>query len=100
MQQIEERPFKRRVRRPVLSPPRARPGLREARREANRRQAVGDLRCECGQLSCHLPIPAIADVHRAARDGFLVVPGHQGKDVVVAAADRFFLVELKWGQAS
>lgn len=99
MQQLEQSP----VRLGVGATPRmtrAGPALREARRRTNRKQAVGDLRCECGQASCRSPIPAAADVHRGTRDGFLVIPGHHGQDVVVAAADRFFIVELARGRRS
>ncbi|MGZ4419371.1 MAG: hypothetical protein ACXVRV_14525 [Gaiellaceae bacterium] len=69
--------------------------LRQARRTANRRQVNGDLRCECVELGCRAAIPASAEGHRGMRDGFLVVPGHHGADLVVAAADRFFVVEPK-----
>jgi len=88
MQQLEQRP----VRYGAV--------LREARRTSNRRQALGNLRCECGEASCRSPIPAAAEEHRGQRDGFIVVPGHHGQDVVVAAADRFFVVELARGRPS
>ena len=74
---------------------RAGPDLREARRTANRKQTVGDLRCECGQLGCRSAIPAGAEAYRGTHGGFVVVPGHIGNDVVVAAADRFFVVQLR-----
>jgi hypothetical protein len=88
LEQLEERPVKHG------------PVLREARRRSNRKQSVGDLRCECGEASCRSPIPATAAAHRGLRDGFIVVPGHHGQDVVVAAADRFFVVELARGRPS
>lgn len=90
MQQLEERP--------VRLGARAGPALREARRRTNRKQLVGDLRCECGEASCRSAIPAVAEEHRGTREGFLVIPGHHGQDVVVAAADRFFFVELVRGR--
>jgi len=96
MQQVEQRTVRLGAR------PKRQPSaqLRQARRAANRRQARGDLRCECGQPGCRAAVPARAATHRRLRDGFLVCPGHEGQDVVLAAADRFFIVELTQNQRS
>ena len=77
MQELEQRPV------------RLGPVLPEARRRSNRAQSIGDLRCECGRRAA-APDSAGAEAHRGVRDGFLVVPGHHGHNVVVAASDRFF----------
>ena len=94
MQRTEERPTRLGAR-AARESARNGPALREARRTANRKQTAGDLRCECGELGCRAAVPASAEGHRGDRDGFVVVPGHAGHDLVVAAADRFFVVELK-----
>jgi hypothetical protein len=69
------------------------PNLREARRRTNLGKGAGDLRCECREPLCERSLPADAEAHRKMRGGFLVVPGHQDGDVVIGAADRFFIVE-------
>ena len=97
MQQVEQRTARFGAR-PKRQPSRGTAGLRQARRAANRKQARGDLRCECSQSGCRAAIPAQALEHRGARGGFVVFPGHQGQDVVVAAADRFFIIELPQNQ--
>ncbi len=97
MQQVEQRTVRFGAR-PKRPPSRGTAGLRQARRTANRKQVRGDLHCECGQSGCRAAIPAQALEHRRARGGFVVVPGHQGEDVVVAAADRFFVIELTQSQ--
>lgn len=51
-----------------------------------------DLRCECGQLRCQATLPSSAEHHRGL-GSVLVFPGHQGENHVLAAADRFFVVE-------
>lgn len=76
------------------------PALRQARRTANQKQTGGDLRCECSQLGCRSAIPASAETSRGHHDGFIVVPGHVGHDIVVGAADRFFVVELRQSRPS
>jgi hypothetical protein len=96
MQQVQQRPSRLAARAP-RSPTAISQDLREARRTANRGQVGGDLRCECGRPACQLVVPAAAEVHRGTRGGFLVVPGHQFQEVVVAAADRYFVVEDKRG---
>ena len=94
MQQVEQRTVRLEAR-PKRQPSLGTAGLGPVRRAANRKQARGDLRCECGQSGCRAAIPAQALEHRRARGGgFVVFPGHQGQDVVVAAADRFFITEL------
>lgn len=97
MQQVEYRPvqFGARVAR---RPARTQPGLREARRRTNRAQDIGDLRCECGQIGCRAAVPVAAEAFRGARDGFVVIPDHAGQDRVLAACDRFFLVEVRRGK--
>ncbi len=76
------------------------PALRQARRTANQKQTTGDIRCECSQLACRSAIPASAEASRGAHDGFIVVPGHIGHDIVVGAADRFFVVQLRQSRLS
>ena len=96
MQQVEQLPVRLGVR-ATRGSPRSGPALREARRRANHRQGVppGDLRCECDVFGCRAPIPALAEGYRGVATRFIVVPGHAGYDTVVAAADRFFVVEPK-----
>jgi hypothetical protein len=69
--------------------------LRDARREANREGGafLDQLRCECARPDCRNTFPAAAEAHRRRRDRFIVVPDHLAGEVVVAAADRFFVVE-------
>ena len=74
--------------RPKRQSPRPTAGLRQARRAANRKQARGDRRRECGQSGCGAAIPAHALAPRRARGGLYAFPGHQGLDVVVAAGVR------------
>lgn len=94
MQQLE----RRRIERGVRTEPkqlRDEPALRQRRRMANQEQTFGDLRCECSQSGCRAAVPASAEVHRGPRGGFLVSPGHEGDDVVLAVADRYFIVETQ-----
>jgi hypothetical protein len=74
--------------------------LSEARRVWNRDRIglVSDLRCECTRPSCRGRLPAVAETHRRAADQFVVAPAHVDGGVVVRAADRFFVVDLR-GQA-
>ena len=97
MQQVDYRPvrFGARAARVVS---RTQPGLREGRRTANRKQDIGDFRCECGQIACRAGVPADAEKYRGVRDAFLVVPDHAGQYRVLAAADHFFLVEVRRGR--
>jgi hypothetical protein len=69
--------------------------LRDARREANREGGafVAELRCECGRPECRATFPVAAESHRRRPDRFIVVPDHLAGEAVVAAADRFFVVE-------
>ncbi len=69
--------------------------LRDTRREANRkgRVFVDELRCECARPGCRATFPAAAEAHRRRPDRFIVVPNHLAGEAVVAAADRFFVVE-------
>jgi hypothetical protein len=95
MQQVDYRPVRFGAR--VAPTSRTRPGLREGRRTANRKQDIGDLRCECGQIACRAAVPLGAETYRGARDAFLVIPDHAGQDRVLAADDHFFLVEVRRG---
>jgi hypothetical protein len=99
MQQIERRTARLGAR-PGRRPSHGEAGLPQARRAANRELAPGDLRCECGRSGCRAAVPAYALDDRRARRGFVVFPGHQGQEVVLAAADRFFIVELTQKQRS
>ena len=71
--------------------------LSEARRAWNRDRIglVSGLRCECTRPSCRGRVPAVAETHRRAADQFVVAPVHFDGGVVVRAADRFFVVELR-----
>ena len=73
-------------------------GVREIRRLENRRRSplVDELACECGSLDCCATFPVAAEAYRGVRDRFIVVPAHAGAvvETVIAAADRFFVVEL------
>lgn len=75
--------------------PRGAFALRDARREANRdgRVFVEELRCECARPDCRATFPAAAEAHRRRPDRFIVAPEHLADEAVVAAADRFFVVE-------
>lgn len=76
--------------------PRGAFALRDARREANREGAVflDELRCECARPGCRATIPVAAEAHRRRPDRFIVAPEHLAGETVVAAADRFFVVDL------
>jgi len=71
--------------------------LREARRTHNRERIglVTELCCECGRRSCRDTVPAVAERHRSLADHFLVAPTHFDGNVVIRAADRFFVVESR-----
>ncbi|MGZ4335399.1 MAG: hypothetical protein ACXVRJ_14160 [Gaiellaceae bacterium] len=74
---------------------RAAAALQEARRARNHgRSGLGDdLRCECARPECRATVPAVAEDSRGAAERFIVVPDHGAGEKVVAAADRFFVVE-------
>jgi hypothetical protein len=69
--------------------------LREARRARNRTRGDinGELRCECARPECRATIPVVAETYRRSPERFIVVPDHFPGETVVAAADRFFVVE-------
>lgn len=71
--------------------------LSEARRAWNRDRAglVSHLRCECTRPGCRGRMPLVAETHRRVTDQFLVAPAHFDGGIVVRAADRFFVVELR-----
>lgn len=73
------------------------PALSEARRAWNRDRVdlVPDLRCECTRPSCRARVPAVAEMHRRVAGQFVVVPAHFDGGVVVRAADRFFVVDVR-----
>jgi hypothetical protein len=65
-------------------------------RERGRRPRVAflaELHCECGRPDCRATIPAGAGVYRRRPEQFIVVPDHLAGETVVAAADKFFVVE-------
>ena len=100
MQQVEKRSSRHPVR--VLRDPRPTgPALRERRRLANgeKLERMNELLCECAQRGCEARLPPSAARHRGNGVGerFLVTPSHMGVDMVVAAADRFFVIELNRG---
>jgi hypothetical protein len=82
--------------RPALIP-RGAFALRDARREANQADGafLAELRCECARPDCRAAVPAAAEAHRRRADRFIVVPDHFAGEAVVAAADRFFVVEQR-----
>ena len=71
------------------------PTLRDARRDRNRKTAeyLRELRCECAQPDCRATFPAAAARHRKRLDCFIVTPDHLADETVLAAADRYFVVE-------
>jgi hypothetical protein len=75
--------------------PRAASALRDARRMRNLKSGgfLDQLRCECALPECRATVPALALVHRKRSERFIVVPDHTAGDTVIAAADRFFVVE-------
>jgi len=93
-QRVEPRERTRLRVRPGLIP-RGAFALRNTRREANRegRAFLDELRCECARPDCRATFPAAAETHRRRSDRFIVVPDHLAGEAVVAAADRFFVVE-------
>ena len=68
--------------------------LSEARRAWNRERIglVSELLCECTRPTCRDTVPAVANTHRSMADHFLVAPAHVEGNVVIRAADRFFIV--------
>ena len=71
--------------------------LASARRAVNRElvSVVLHLRCECTRQRCRETFPTAAERHRGRGDRFIVVPAHVDHGIVVRAADRFFVVELR-----
>jgi hypothetical protein len=71
--------------------------LREGRRIRNRvlLEHAASLRCECDRPNCTDKLPAAAEAHRGTADRFIVLPAHLNGGVVVRAADRFFVIELR-----
>jgi hypothetical protein len=69
--------------------------IRETLRAENRDRAtsVDERRCECGRPNCRDTFPSIAEAYRGMAERFIVVPDHVGAGTVIAAADRFFVVE-------
>ncbi len=76
--------------------PRSAFAVRNARRAGNVGDGafLDDLRCECARPDCEATFPAGAEVHRRYPERFIIAPGHHlVGETVVAAADRFFVVE-------
>ncbi|HKB94454.1 MAG TPA: hypothetical protein VKC62_09505 [Gaiellaceae bacterium] len=75
--------------------PRGDVALRDARREANLEGGafLAELRCECARPECRATFPVAAEPYRRRPSRFIVVPDHLADETVVAAADRFFVVE-------
>ncbi len=55
---------------------------------------VPELACECGRLDCRERLPVVAERHRGI-GRLLVAPEHLNGELVVRAADRFFVVEAR-----
>ncbi len=93
-QRVEPR-YRSRLRVPTGLIPGGAFALRNTRREANRegKAFVDELRCECARPGCRATFPATAEAHRRRPERFIVVPAHLAGEAVVAAADRFFVVE-------
>jgi hypothetical protein len=78
-------------------PSRSASEIRESRRAGNRAREgfVDHLRCECARPGCRGGFPAVAEQYRGAGERFIVMPDHRTDgETVVAAADRFFVVEI------
>jgi hypothetical protein len=75
--------------------PRLPRGVNEARRAWNAEHigAGCELRCECARPQCRRTVPAVAQTHRGRPERFIILPSHLNGDVVVRAADRYFVVE-------
>lgn len=67
----------------------------EALRAENRDRAASAARgrCECGRPDCRDTFPSVAEAYRGMGERFIVVPDHVGTSAVIAAADRFFIVD-------
>jgi hypothetical protein len=65
------------------------------RRDRNRKADgfLHELRCECARPGCRSTFPAAAVAHRKQPECFIVAPHHLAEETVVAAADRYFIVE-------
>jgi hypothetical protein len=77
--------------------PRSAFALRDARRTGNREDDAlrEQLRCECARPDCHATFPAPAEAQRRDPERFIIAPDHLAGETVVAAADRFFVVDLQ-----
>jgi len=75
--------------------PRSAFALRDARRTSNRDDGAfrEQLRCECARPDCLATFPALAEAHRRDPGRFIIAPGHFAGETVIAAADRFFVVD-------
>jgi len=75
--------------------PRSTFAVRNARRAGNLGDGafLDDLRCECARPDCEASFPAGAETHRRHPERFIITPDHLAGETVIAAADRFFVVE-------
>jgi hypothetical protein len=75
--------------------PRTAFAVRNARRAENLGDGafLDDLKCECARPYCEATFPAGAEAHRRYPERFIITPDHLAGETVVAAADRFFVVE-------
>jgi hypothetical protein len=94
-QRVEPRERIRSRPRPGPMVPRSAFALRDARRTGNREGGASreQLRCECARPDCQASFPALAEAHRRDPGRFIIAPDHFAGESVVAAADRFFVVE-------
>ena len=69
--------------------------VRERRRAENRSRhgSTDQLHCECPQPTCQATFPADAEAYRGKAERFIIAPAHFAGDLVVAAADQFFVVD-------
>jgi hypothetical protein len=94
-QRVESRERGRVRARTAAIGPRSAFAVRNARRAENLGDGafLDDLKCECARPDCEATFPAGAEVHRRRPERFIITPDHLAGETVIAAADRFFVVE-------
>ena len=94
-QRVEPRERGRVRTRSAAMGPRSAFAVRNARRAGNLGDGafLDDLQCECARPDCEATFPAGAEAYRRYPERFIITPNHLAGETVVAAADRFFVVE-------